>query len=157
MIELYTQPLLLDFIRVCIELPQDQRDQLEAITGQPYDIDGAALGAFQTTGPKWMLKADDKPILIGGFSLQRPGVWRDYLLTTPEAWTDHWFAVSRHCRRAMDAMLNSKQGHRLECISLASRKEAHKWYRILGYNYEGTLFGYCASGADAVIYSRVKH
>lgn len=157
MIQLYTNPFLLDYIKICARLPEDQKAQIEAIFGEPFDIDGAAIGAAQTQGPKWLLKNGDEPIAIGGFVYQRKGVWRDFMLTTPEAWTDHWFALSRHCRRAMDAMLNSGQAHRLECISLANRKAAHKWYRILGYNLEGTLYGYCASGADAVLYSRVKH
>ncbi len=158
MIKVYTAPLLLDFIKVCAKMPQDEREQLEAITGQPYDIDGAAVGNFSVQGPKWVLKdEEDEPLAIGGFVPMRPGVWRDFMLTTPEAWGRHWFAVSRTCRRAMDAMLYSGQAHRLECIAHHSREKAFKWYRVLGYNREATLYGYCANGADAVIFSRVRH
>jgi hypothetical protein len=156
-IEIYTNPLLLDFIKVCIKMPQDEREQLEAFTGQKYDVDGAAIGNFMVQGPKWVIKADGEPIVVGGFAQQRPGVWRDFMLTTPEAWTDHWFPVTRFCRRAMDWMLASKQAHRLECVAHHSREKAFKWYRVLGYNREATLYGYCANGADAVIFSRVQH
>jgi len=31
----YTDPLLLDFVKVCINMPQDEREQLEAFTGEP--------------------------------------------------------------------------------------------------------------------------
>ena len=157
MIEIYTNPLLLDFIKVCAQMPKDEREQLEAFTGQPYDIDGAAIGNFSVQGPKWVIKADGEPIVIGGFVPQRPGVWRDFMLTTPGAWEKHWFPVTRFCRRAMDWMLTSKQAHRLECISHHSREKAFNWYRVLGYNREATLYGYCANGADAVIFSRVQH
>lgn len=161
MIQVYNNPLLLDFIKICIAMPDDERQQLEAFTGEKYDVDGAAVGNFSVAGPKWVIKADDEPILIGGFVPQRPGVWRDFLLTTPLAWEKHWFAATRHCRRAMDAMLTSRQAHRLECVvpaaRVAKRKDLQKWYKIVGYNKEATLHGYCASGADAIMYSRVKH
>lgn len=159
MIQVYNNPFLLDFIKVCAQLPDDERKQLEAFTGCEYDIDGAAIGNFTAPGPKWVIKADDEPIVIGGFSQQRRGVWRDFLLTTPAAWTEHWFTVTRICRRAMDGMLNSKQAHRLECVAPVARvtEKLEKWYAVLGYNKEAVLHGYCASGADAIIYSRVKH
>lgn len=158
--EIYTNPLLLDFIKVCINMPQDEREQLEAFTGQPYDIDGAALGNYTTLGPKWVAKINGEPVAIGGFVPQRPGVWRDFMLTTAAAW-ENWFPLTRASRRAMNAMFLSKQAHRLECIApvarLAARPEIEKWYKLLGYNKEATLYGYCANGADAILFSRVNH
>lgn len=160
MIIVYTNPMLLDFVKVCINMPADEREQLEAFTGEPYDIDRAAVGNYSVLGPKWVVKADDEPICIGGFVPQRPGVYRDFMLTTPKAW-EHWFSVTRIARRCMDAMLLSKTAHRLECICpvsrLEKRPEVEKWYRTLAYHREGTLFGYLASGGDAAIFSRVKH
>jgi hypothetical protein len=161
MIKVYTDPWMIDFLKVCANMPQDEREQLETFTGESYSIDGAAVGNFSVPGPKWVIKADDEPIAIGGFVLQRPGVWRDFMLTTPGAWEKHWFAITRIARRAMDAMFVSKQAHRLECIApaarLAARPQIVDWYRVLGYNREATLYGYCANGADAIIFSRVSH
>jgi RimJ/RimL family protein N-acetyltransferase len=157
MIQCYTNPLLLDFIKVCIKLPQEEREQLEAFTGEPYDVDQAAIGNFLVPGPKWVIKADDEPIAVGGFAPMRPGVYRDFMLNTPEAFEKHWFAVTRIARRAMNAMFLSKQAHRLECIAHHSREKAFRWYKVLGYNREATLYGYCANGADAIIFSRVQH
>jgi hypothetical protein len=161
MIQVYTDPWLVDFLKVCANMPQDEREQLEAFTGEPYSIDGAAVGNFQVAGPKWVIKADNEPIVIGGFVPQRPGVWRDFMLTTPGAWEKHWFPITRIARRAMNAMFLSKQAHRLECIApaprLAARSAIEDWYRVLGYTREATLYGYCANGADAVLFSRVKH
>ena len=161
MIKVYTDPWMIDFLKVCAKMPQDEQEQLEAFTGEKFSIDGAAVGNFSVAGPKWVIKADDEPVVIGGFVPQRPGVWRDFMLTTPDAWEKHWFHITRIARRAMNAMFQSKQAHRLECIApaarLAARPEIETWYNVLGYNREATLYGYCASGADAVIFSRVRH
>ena len=160
MIMVSDQPLLLDFIKVCIRMPQDERDQLEAFTGVPYDIDGAAIGNFTTTGPKWVLRVDNEPICVGGFVLQRPGVYRDFMLNTPEAFEQHWFGVTRIARRAMNAMFLSKTAHRLECIApaqrLSARPQLENWYRILGYKKESVLQAYCANRYDAVMFARIS-
>lgn len=155
MIQVYNNPLLLDFIKVCVRLPQDERDQLEALTGQTFDVDGAAVGNFMVNGPKWVIKWDNEPIIVGGFEYQRKGVWRDFMLTTPEAWSEHWFPVTRICRRVMDSMFSSGTAHRLECISDARREKAHRWYKTLRYDREAVMRGYCTDGRDAVMYSRV--
>lgn len=160
MIQVYTNPLLLDFIKVCLNMPQDEREQLEAFTGEKYDVDAAAIGNFTVPGPKWVIKADDEVLCIGGFVPQRPGVYRDFMLTTPAAWEKHWFPITRIARRAMDAML-VEQAHRLECIApavrLAARPQIEDWYKILGYTREAPLWRYCADGKDAVMFSRVRH
>jgi hypothetical protein len=165
----YNDPWMTDFIQVCARMPQDEREQLTALTGEEYNIDSAAVGNFMVPGPKWVIKAGSaedhekglaQPIIIGGFVPQRPGVYRDFLLTTSEAWEQHGFQVTRICRRIMDAMLMS-HAHRLECIVPAprveSRPELAKWYKVLGYHQEGRHYGYCANGADALSFSRVKH
>ena len=161
MIQTYTDPWLVDFLKVCANMPADEREQLEAFTGEPYSMDGAAIGNFTVPGPKWVVKWQDEPIAIFGCVQQRPGVWRDFMLNTPEAFAKHWFPLTRIARRAMDAMFISKQAHRVECVvpaaRLAARPELVKWYSLLGYNREATLYGYCANGADAVIFSRVRH
>lgn len=170
MIKIFTNPFLADFIQVAARMPEDERAQIEAFSGEKFDIDGAAIGNFCVAGPKWVAKvaADDEafaiglatPIAVGGFAPCRPGVWRDFLLSTDEAWA-HWFPLTRACRKAMDAMFASGQAHRLECVVPAarvqSRPELSKWYRVLGYNEESLRYGYCANGADAIAYSRVKH
>lgn len=162
MIQCYNNPWMTDFIQVCAKMPEDERAQVEAFTGEPYDIDGAAVGNFTAPGPKWVIKADELPLVIGGFVPVRPGVYRDWLLTTPEAWEKaNFFSVTRICKRIMDAMLLSKTAHRLECIAPASRVESRpelaRWYKLLGYTQEGRHYGYCANGADAISFSRVKH
>jgi hypothetical protein len=161
MITVYNNPTMLDFLKVAARMPPDERAQVAAAAGEPYDIDGVAVGNYCAPGPKWVIKADDEPILIGGFVPQRRGVWQDFLLTTPEAWDPHWFVVTRVCRRSMDAMFRSGEAHRLQCIvpvaRVQNRPELAKWYKLLGYTKEGLHHGYYASGADAYSFARVKH
>lgn len=162
MIKVYNNPFLFDFIRVCAEMPEDERKQLEVFVGEQYDIDRAALGNYETLGPKWVVKDDDKVIVIGGFVPHRKGVWQDFMLTTPDAWSPkYWFTITRICRRAMDAMFESGEAHRLQCIApaarLAARPEIERWYATMGYTREATLWRYCTDGSDAVMFSRVRH
>lgn len=156
-IRVYNNPLLLDFIKVSLKIPKDEIDQLEAFTGETFDVDRAAIGGFTAPGPKWVIKLDDEPIVVGGYVPERPGVWRDFMMTTPEAWSEHWFTVTRVCQRIMRAMFASGQAHRLECISLLSRTDAHRWYKSLGMRREAVLEKYCANGADAVSFVRIHH
>ncbi len=162
MIQVYADPLLGDFLQICIRMPADERAQVEAFVGQKYDIDAVAVGNYMVQGPKWVIKDGDIPLVVGGFKQQRPGVWRDYMLTTPEAWEkQYWFAITRTCRRAMDGMFASKQAHRLECIAPAARMKQHPklwaWYELMGYREEGLRQGYCADGGAAVAFARVQH
>jgi hypothetical protein len=153
--------ILLDAIRVVLAANEDQQEHFIAMTGQAWDIDSVAMGGFQTAGPKWSIHIDGSPVAVGGFAYQREGVYRDWFIFTPAAFEPrNYMAVTRLCRRLMDRVLRSI-AHRLECIVPAARVEASsklaKWYKILGYNKEALLYGYCANGADAVCYSRVKH
>jgi hypothetical protein len=161
MIEVFNNPLLLDFIKVCARMPDDERAQLAAVTGEAYDIDRAAMGNFMVQGPKWVIKVDGEPIAIGGFAPRRPGVWQDFMINTTETWGRHWFPVTRIARRAVDAMFMSGQAHRIECIvpvsRLGSRPELERWYEAIGYYREGIRYRYCATGEDAVSFARVKH
>lgn len=169
MIRLFKDPFLADFLYISAKTPADERAQIESMTGEKFTIDGAAIGAYLASGPKWVIKIADSeedfdagdsiPLVVGGFHQKRPGVWQDFLLTTSLAW-DYALPVTRFCKKAMDAMLDSGQAHRLECVvplaRVESRPELVKWYKILGYEQEGLRRGYCADGSDAMAYSRVK-
>lgn len=154
-LKVYSNPSLADFMLVCHNLPEDEIEQAEAFTGRPFNPEEAASAYYLRPCPKWVITAPDGPIVIAGFDMMRPGVWQDWLFSTPVAWTTHWRSVTKLCRRAMDGMLLS-DAHRLQCISLASRIHAHRWYRPLGLQLEGTLHGYGANGEDALMFARLR-
>lgn len=146
---------LLELLQVCYRLPADEREQCEAFSGDAYDPAHLAATLYATPGPKWTVMAAGDPIMVAGFTNLRPGVWQDWAVTTPAAWDTHWRPVTRLARRVMDEMLQTR-AHRLQCVSLASRIHAHRWYRPLGLEPEGTLRGYGANGEDAIMFSRLR-
>ena len=155
-VELFKKPSLSDILLICDRLPEDEREQYEAFTGDRFDRDRMALGLASKSGPSWVLTAAGAPLCAAGFDYIRPGVWQDWMVNTPEAFGQHWRATTRHVRRVMDAMLDQTDTHRLQCVSLASRIHAHRWYAVLGLAPEGTLRAYGANGEDAIMFSRVK-
>lgn len=162
MIKLYNDPYLIDFLKCAAQLPEDEKRQITLLTGYEYDIDGAAIGNFTVNGPKWVAKLEDgTPLAVGGFVQQRPGVWRDFLLSTPLAWNPHGVALTKILRRIMTGTLQQDGVHRLETVvpaeRLASRPELEKWYKVLGYKKEAPLWRYCADGSDAFSFARVRH
>lgn len=158
-VKLYRGANLTELLRICYVLPQDERDQFEAFTGNTYSHDVLASTLYLRPGPSWTIAVGDeagfRPIMAAGFDEIRPGVWQDWAVTTPEAWAVHWRPVTRISRRVMDEMLQTR-AHRLQCVSLACRVSAHKWYRPLGLVQEGVLHGYGANGEDAIMFSRLR-
>jgi hypothetical protein len=154
-VKIYRSPQLVEFIMICNRLPDDERGQYEAFTGEAYDPDRVAASHFLRGGPSWVVVADGEPIVIAGFDMVRDGVWQDWLLSTPVAWERHWRPVTRLARHVMDFMLQGP-ARRLQCVSLASRIHAHRWYRPLGLRLEGTLSGYGVNGEDALMFSRLR-
>lgn len=153
--EIYKNPELVDFMLVMDNLQADEIRQFEAFTGETFNPQRAAAFYSLRDGPKWLLAAEGRPIAVAGFDMLREGVWQDWLFSTPEVWKNHWRYATKACRGAMDAMLQTC-AHRLQCVSLASRVDAHRWYRPLGYIQEGILRGYAANGEDAIMFSRIK-
>lgn len=148
--------LLTDLLWVCSQLPEDEREQYRAFCGAAYNPDDAAAMFYLRQGPKWTVLAGNEAILVAGFDQLRPGVWQDWALTSPKAWTpESWRSVTRSARKVMDWMLQNG-AHRLQCVSLASRIHAHRWYRPLGLELEGTLRSYGVNGEDAMMFSRLR-
>jgi hypothetical protein len=158
--EVFNDPILLDFIRVILNAQPDQIEHFMTMTGEPWAIDSIALGNFTAPGPKWSIRIDDVPVVVGGFAPLHKGVYRDWFISTPAAFEPaNYFRITRICRKLMDAML--KNGvHRIQCIAPAARIEHNprleRWYAAMGYKKEALHSGYCATGADAICYSRVK-
>jgi hypothetical protein len=152
-------PILLDYIRIVLDMHPEQRTCFTTLTGQPYDVDAIAMGNFMIPGAKWVFHANGKPICFGGFAEQRPGVYRDYFVSTPDAFLPECYVfVTRTIRKLIYGMLRGG-AHRIECVTPAGRvtPKLHKWYSTIGYNKEALHYGYCADGSDAVCYARVRH
>lgn len=156
-VELFQGATLVDCLAVCHRSCVDEREQYEAFTGAKFEPDAVAAQLYMQGGPIWTICVGGEPTVVCGYLRERPGVWQDWLVSTPAAWgPTAWKGVTRRLRKLMDAMLET-QAHRLQCISLRSRIQAHAWYRVLGLRQEGDgLEAYGADGQDALMFVRLK-
>lgn len=151
----YKDPRLNDFLAVAHDLCPDEIEQYEAFTGTAYDPDHAAI-MHCLKRPAWVVTFDEQPLVVGGFDEIRQGVWQDWMFSRPAAWSeDHWRHVTRVCKRHMDVMLQTV-AHRLQCVSLASRTRAHRWYAAIGLQEGPRMPQYGAGRQDAIMFHRVR-
>jgi hypothetical protein len=159
---IYRNPKIVDILPVCFNLRADEREQIEASTGQPYDPETFAVMIANKIGPAWYMREDETGavIALAGFDEIRPGVWQDWMCGTDLAWDKYGRQLTRATIKAMNEMLKgdglTSVAHRLQCVSLASRIHAHEWYAVLGLAPEGTLKGYGAHGEDFIMFARGK-
>jgi hypothetical protein len=158
MIQFFNNPLLLDYVAVALRMSDDEKLQLAAMCGGKYDVDGIAAGNYMQPGHKWVMKDGERALVVGGYAPVRPGVFCDWMLSDHEVWTTprYWRALTRFAKGVLDTMLSSGQAHRLECLSLASRTGAHRWYRAIGLRYESCQVRGGANGEDVFMFSRVN-
>lgn len=156
-VQIYRTPKIVDILPVCFNLRADEREQIEASTGQPYDAETFAVQIANKLGPSWYMREEPSGAIIAlaGFDMIRPGVWQDWMCGTDRAWDAYGRQLTRATIKAMNAMLET-EAHRLQCMSLASRIQAHSWYAVLGLAPEGTLKGYGANGEDFIMFARGK-
>lgn len=154
---IYRSPSIVDILQVCWKLRADEREQVEAYTGQPYDPEALAVQLACKIGPAWYMREDEsgEVLALAGFDEIRPGVYQDWMCGTDAAWERYGKKLTRATLKAMNAMLDGDV-HRLQCVSLASRIQAHEWYAVLGLAPEGTLKGYGANGEDFIMFARGK-
>lgn len=136
----------------------DEIEQDLAMTGMAeYDPSQAILKMASVYGPKFLILADNVPVVAGGFWQVRPGVWEGWQLGTMDGWEKAWRTITKVTRQLNDRMLALPDVHRLQLYGLAGREKTFEWYeRSLGYRREATLSRYCANGADAVLFARTK-
>jgi hypothetical protein len=158
MIKYFTNPLLIDYVSILLNITPDERDQVVEYSGEEWDVDRVAIAHYQQLGPKWVAKRGDRAYCVGGFTMQTRGVWREWAMFDKEVWTDRqlWVPITRYCRRVCDDMIRLGHAHRIECLSHASRSKAHAWCGIIGFHKEATLYGAAASGADMILFARVN-
>lgn len=153
-----TDVLIEDLAYLARNMRPDEIQQDLAVTGaSEYEPQQAILRMAAVAGPKIVVLADNVPVAAGGFWQVRPGVWEGWQLGTMAGWEAHWRTITKCTRRLNDQWLARPDVHRLQLIGLAGREKAFEWYeRSLGYTREATLRAYCANGADAIMFSRIK-
>ncbi len=149
---------LVDILIVCRNLPQDEIDQIEAFSGDPFDAQNMAVQVMSMPGPKWTCieKEKGEPIVVAGFFQIGPTIWRSFMLASDLAWDEYGMEVTLHSRAAVKKLIRGEQHIRLETMCLASRDKALEWYPKIGLEYESTLPGYGVNGESAVLYTAIQ-
>lgn len=157
-VDIHTEVLIEELAYLARRMRPDEIEQDLAFSGEAaFDPESAARRMINADGPKYVIVSGGLPVVAGGFVLVRPGVWQGWQAGTMEGWGAHWRAITKATRRLNDRMLADPAVHRLQLCALAGREKAFEWYeRSLRYRREATLSRYCANGADAVMFSRVK-
>ncbi|HHA2878424.1 TPA: hypothetical protein ACOFC6_002270 [Stenotrophomonas maltophilia] len=157
-IQTTSQFLFEDLAYVARNMRPDEVAQDMAFNGtKVHDVESAILRMVNVAGPKVVMFADGLPILCGGFYCIRPGVWEGWQAGTMAGWDRYWRSITKVTREINDRMLADPDVHRIQLCAMAGRDKTFEWYeRGLGYRREATLHRYCASGADAVMFARVK-
>lgn len=96
---------------------------------------------------------DGVPVACFGAALERPGVYRVGMLTTPR-WPEVGRAASRHVKRIWPALWRQAGAHRAHCYSIADHHEAHRWIGALGFVEEAHLGGWGCRGEDFKLFVR---
>ena len=149
-------PSLLTFYHCADNLKDDERRQFEALSGEPYMPDYWASRLYAAPGPKLgCIGRDGLPVAVGGYTFVRPGVWDMWMLSTPHAWPKSVVEITRGVLNSM-YILAAKGAHRIECVSLADRFMAHKWYRALNLRRESPIPQWGANGEDAIQFAWVR-
>lgn len=150
-------PVCGDWVQLARTMRPDEIAQFEAMTGRDYNADQAAGAFIAAPGIKYaLIGADSAAFAAGCFEHVRPGVIETWGVGTLPAWSQHWRAITKVCRRQIDSFL-ANGAHRVQIVSLASRTAAHAWYeRGLGLQREGTLRRYFPDGSDAVMHAKVR-
>lgn len=102
------------------------------------DAEIFGLNRWQTDGAAWALFDGDKPVAMGGISLQVPWVGVVWIVATDDMRPETWKKLMRH---ASTVMGNAKKSiPRLEAHILQGWKEAEKFALAQGFKHEGTRY-----------------
>jgi RimJ/RimL family protein N-acetyltransferase len=151
------EPMLLDYLIVASQLPQDEQELYWHMTGLNFDPDTVAAQLYAAGGRRWAF-ADGHapPVAVGGYTCAGPGVWRSWFMATPEAWKPHGKDVTARVRECIASMFKDESVQRLETVTLATRTRARAWYERIGLHYESTARAASASGQDLVTYVALR-
>jgi hypothetical protein len=149
---------MLDFLKLCSVAREDEREQYMEMTGVPWNVDDVANDLFGRDGVKFCVLDDAlEPVIVFGADLTIPGVWQTWMLTSDNAWKNHWKAITRHSRKVMKFMFDEVGARRIQTLALVSRTEACKWYvKGLRMTQESIAKGYGVTGQDFACFVRLR-
>lgn len=149
---------LVDILVVCRALPQEEIDQIEAFTGEPFDQQHTAASLELSSGPRWCIRTKEtgEPLAVAGMLKISGNIWRTWFLANQRAWDEFGREVTVHVAKVRKLLLEEQEHMRIETVCLASREKAQEWYKAVGMVHESILHGYGVNGESAVMYVSTK-
>jgi hypothetical protein len=143
-------------LAVIKEMPENEKVLFKAMTGDDFDAENMLVALADLPGTHHLFWVGEKPVAVGGFIPQRPGVFRTWFIAPEATWKEHGRDVTDSCRELIKGLLDDGLAHRIETVTLADRAEARAWYERIGLNYESTQPGYGSNGEEAVMYVALR-
>lgn len=145
---------LVDVLFVGRSLPQEEIEQIEAFSGDKFNIQEIAIQLFNTEHPRWCIRVEEtgEPLVVAGMHQIGSNSWRTWFFATQSAWDDYGREISFHTAKTRKLMMEEQEYMRIETVCLATRKLAQEWYTAVGMKYESTMHGYGVNGESAVMY-----
>lgn len=137
---------------------QDELRAFSLISGDAVD-EGFLVRLIQSSHDVVTLAPAGEPrraLAVAGFTAQRPGVSRTWMLATDEAWAEHGAEVTVYTERGISLQLAPGKLHRIETVCPDSHRIAKAWYPRLGLKQEATLAKFCSDGSDAALFVRLR-
>jgi hypothetical protein len=98
----------------------------------------------------------DEPIAVGGVFIGRQGVGTLYMAAT-ERLPVIGLPLTRFIRHRLLPQVRSAGVHRIDCLSISTHLDSHRWLESLGLVREAELRGFGCFGEDFVSFSWVSH
>lgn len=145
---------LLDALFVTSRVSDEERVQVEALSGEPFAVDHQVLAAMAHDISYTATAPDGVQVMIGGFDFPHAHLARCWSLSTA-----HWPCCVRNITRATRTLIAmvfaETEVHRMEILSHGARRTAHYWYtRSLGFTEESVLHCYGHAGEDFILFAR---
>lgn len=148
---------LVDLLLVAKSMPQEERDQIGAFTGNPFNVEELAVQIYNSGGMQWTGRIIEtrEPIFVAGFFQVGTGIHRSFMLCGDKTFSDLYAGeTTRHVAGVMDALAKNNPYIRIETICLEERELVRSWYPKIGLTFESVMPGYGAKGENAVMYTK---
>jgi hypothetical protein len=143
--------------KMMTNLREKDRAEVYALLAYENDYRFAfeSAAAISNLGRGALFWVDGKPTALGAFTEHWPGVWNVWMIGTEDF--DHCvMPLMRWVRTTAREILDDVGGHRLQCESMSTYKDAHKMIRALGGIEESVMRGRGKNGEDYKMFVWLK-
>jgi hypothetical protein len=106
-------------------------------------------------GDAFTLMHEGRILCVGGVSMVWPGVGQMWLIPSQYV-NDYSLVFVRTVRNFLESMMKSHELHRMQAVISSELPNGEKWIRGLGFQKEGKMQQYSASGVDYYLYGKLR-